>query len=71
MLTKCQRCGSAEVLPIAYGLPSRKLVGAAEAGRVVLGGRAVWTEAPTGCAYSVATTGAMKIFREFSETGRG
>jgi hypothetical protein len=68
MLTKCQRCGSAEVLPIAYGLPSRKLVGAAVAGRVVLGGRAVWTEAPNWlcvqCGHDWRDEDLPRVFRD-------
>ena len=43
---RCQRCRSEEVLPIAYGIPSRELVGASVTGRVALSGRAVWAEAP-------------------------
>jgi hypothetical protein len=42
----CPRCSSDEVLPIAYGLPSPQMVEESVAGRVLLGGRAVWPESP-------------------------
>jgi hypothetical protein len=43
---KCPRCHSDEVLPIAYDLPGPELVEESAAGRVALGGREIWPEAP-------------------------
>ena len=36
--TRCPRCDSARVLPIAYGYPSLEMVEESAAGRVLLGG---------------------------------
>ena len=43
---RCPRCHSDEVIPVAYGVPTPKLVEEAMAGRVALGGRVAWPEAP-------------------------
>lgn len=43
---KCPRCHSDEVLPIAYGMPSPEMVEESAAGRVALGGCAIWPESP-------------------------
>jgi hypothetical protein len=42
----CPRCHSDEVIPIVYGVPGPELVEESRAGRVALGGRVVWPEAP-------------------------
>ena len=43
---RCPRCLSDEVLPIAYGVPTPKMVGESIAGRMTLGGRVAWLGAP-------------------------
>jgi hypothetical protein len=43
---RCPRCHSDEVIPVAYGLPSSEMVEESLAGRVALGGRVAWPEAP-------------------------
>jgi len=43
---RCPRCHSDEVVPVAYGLPSPEQVEESMAGRVALGGRSAWPEAP-------------------------
>jgi hypothetical protein len=43
---RCPRCHSDEVVPILYGTPSPEMVEESRAGRVALGGRMVWPEAP-------------------------
>jgi len=43
----CPRCGSAEVIPIVYGLPGPGLVRDCEAGEVELGGCCVYDNMPT------------------------
>ncbi len=43
---KCPRCGSDEVLPIVYGMPSEEGIEKSAAGRVLLGGCMVWPESP-------------------------
>ena len=42
----CGRCGSADVVPIVYGLPDADLGKEAEAGRVLLGGCCVGGDDP-------------------------
>jgi hypothetical protein len=37
---RCPRCGSDDVLPIVYGLPSRQMFEDARDGRIILGGEA-------------------------------
>jgi hypothetical protein len=43
---RCPRCHSDEVIPVAYGLPSPEQLEESMAGRVALGGRSIWPEAP-------------------------
>jgi len=43
---RCPRCHSDEVIPVAYGVPTPKLVEEAMAGRVAIGGRVAGPEAP-------------------------
>jgi hypothetical protein len=43
---RCPRCSSDEVLRVVYGLPSEEMIEESIAGRVLLGGCAVWPEAP-------------------------
>jgi hypothetical protein len=43
---RCPWCGSDEVLPIAYGLPSPQMIEESIAGRLLLGGDMVWLGAP-------------------------
>jgi hypothetical protein len=45
-VTRCPRCHSDEVLPIAYGVPTPKMVEESIAGRMTLGGRVAWPGAP-------------------------
>jgi len=42
----CPECGSADVVPIAYGKPGTELASAAERGEVVLGGCMVSEDSP-------------------------
>jgi hypothetical protein len=43
---RCPRCGSAELVPIVYGLPSRETFEAAREGRVALGGCMIHPDSP-------------------------
>jgi hypothetical protein len=43
---RCPRCGSADVVPIVYGLPSRKMIEDCHAGRIALGGCCVFPHYP-------------------------
>ena len=43
---RCPRCSSDEVLRVVYGLPSEEMIEESIAGRVLLGGCAVWPESP-------------------------
>jgi hypothetical protein len=45
-VTRCPRCHSDEVLPIAYGVPTPKMVEESKVGRMTLGGRVAWPGAP-------------------------
>jgi hypothetical protein len=45
----CPECGSHDVLPIVYGLPSPELEGKAIMGEVMLGVRRVWRRPGLGC----------------------
>jgi hypothetical protein len=45
-VTRCPRCHSDEVILVAYGLPSPEMVEESMAGRLALGGRMEWPEAP-------------------------
>ena len=45
-VTRCPRCHSDEVLPIAYGVPTPKMVEESWEGRMALGGRVAWPGAP-------------------------
>ena len=44
--SRCPRCNSDEVVPILYGMPSPEMVEESRAGRVALGAREAWPEAP-------------------------
>ncbi len=44
--TACPKCGSRDVLPIIYGMPSEEMVEESIAGRVALGGCAFWPGSP-------------------------
>lgn len=43
---RCPRCGAKTFVPIAYGLPDRGLLEAAQQGKVVLGGCIVENDDP-------------------------
>lgn len=43
---RCPRCGSAEAVPILYGMPTGDAFEAAERGEIALGGCVVGEEAP-------------------------
>jgi hypothetical protein len=43
---RCPRCGSADVVPIVYGEPSREMFEDAREGRIALGGCLVSVDSP-------------------------
>ena len=43
---RCPRCDSQDVISVVYGLPSEEMVEESIAGRVALGGCAVWSGCP-------------------------
>ncbi len=43
---KCPACGSANVVPILYGMPTAELFAKAEAGRIALGGCCITQDDP-------------------------
>ncbi|MBI5434146.1 MAG: hypothetical protein HZA52_15035 [Planctomycetes bacterium] len=44
--TRCPKCGEAEIVRIAYGLPSPELVEEAQRGEVALGGCCIDDDSP-------------------------
>jgi hypothetical protein len=45
----CPNCGSAELLPLAFGYPSEAMKGEARAGRLLLGGCLCWGDQRDPC----------------------
>ena len=43
---RCPRCASQDVIWVVYGLPSEEMIEESIAGRVALGGCAVWPGSP-------------------------
>ena len=43
---RCPRCNSDEVIPIVYGVPAADIIEESRAGRVALGPKVAWPEAP-------------------------
>ena len=44
--THCPRCGSEDVVPILYGMPTEEAVEASVRGEIALGGCVVFPDAP-------------------------
>jgi hypothetical protein len=43
---RCPKCGSGHVVKIVYGLPTRETMAEVYAGRIALGGRMLFPDAP-------------------------
>ena len=44
--TTCPKCGSQDVLPILYGMPSREMTEESIAGKIALGGCVIFSDSP-------------------------
>ena len=70
-VTRCPRCHSDEVLPIAYGVPTPRMVEESIAGRMTLGGAWRGPGLPTGVVLCATTSGAMMRRGPSLERGSG